>query len=106
VSASGISSGPALTEQEKTIIRDILHANLPKGIAVYVFGSRARGKCKPYSDLDLALEAEYPLSLEIIARLSEAFDESELPWKVDLVDRHMVSDDFRKLIDGSKVVLE
>lgn len=84
-------------------MRAILAKNLPPGTQVFVFGSRAGGKAKPWSDLDLSLEACGPLSLASMAGLAEAFDESPLPWKVDLVDRASVSETFGMIIDAAKM---
>jgi uncharacterized protein len=55
------------------------------------------------SDLDLSLEASEPLPLTILACLGEAFDESPLPWKVDLVDRATVTKAFGRIIDAAKL---
>ena len=77
----------APTAEELAIVRGILARHLPPAVDVLVFGSRAGGKPKPWSDLDLALAGECPLPLALMADLAEAFDESALPWKVDLVDR-------------------
>nr|WP_249201823.1 nucleotidyltransferase domain-containing protein [Acetobacter thailandicus] len=54
---------------------------------VRAFGSRVTGKAKPFSDLDLAIMGDEPLPLETRARLEETFSESELPWKVDILDQ-------------------
>ena len=101
-----MTAGLALTDIEKAIVIEILHAHSPAETHVHVFGSRATGQFKPWSDLDLAIEAPAPLSLSTLASLAEAFDESSLPWKVDLVDRHMVSEEFGRLIDLAKIPLE
>lgn len=95
-----------LSDVELGIVLNILRKHLPAGTGVHVFGSRARGKTKRRSDLDLLLEAAEPLPLELIAELAEAFEESDLPWKVDLVDRHTISAAFGALIDQTKVPLE
>jgi len=99
----------ALTASELAQVRAILAAHLPPGVLVGVFGSRARGpeggRAKPFSDLDLVLEGDAPLPLSLLAALAEAFDESALPWKVDLVDRHAVTDAFGAIIDASRVPL-
>jgi uncharacterized protein len=86
-------------------VLEILHRFLPAGVSVHVFGSRATGRTKPWSDLDLALQGSSPLPLSLIAEIAEAVDDSALPWKVDLVDRWTVSDDFGRLIDRSKIAL-
>lgn len=100
-----MSAALALSAQEARIVRAILAAHLPPGVAVSVFGSRARGAAKPWSDLDLALEGAAPLPLSVLAALAEAFDESDLPWKVDLVDRAAVSPEFAAIIDKGKIAL-
>jgi uncharacterized protein len=95
----------ALSDEESSTIAEILRAHLPIDVTVHVFGSRASGRVKAWSDLDLVLEGPSPLSISLIAALAEAFEESPLPWKVDIVDRKTVSDGFGRLIDRSKVAL-
>ncbi len=101
-----MSAALALGAEELAEVRAILAARLPQGIRVSVFGSRAGGTPKPWSDLDLVLEGDGPLGLGLLAELAEAFDESALPWKVDLIDRRTVSAAFGAIIDAGKVALE
>ena len=95
----------ALSGEELSVVKAILRAHLPNSVTVHVFGSRAVGQPKAWSDLDLLLEAAAPVPLSTIATLTEAFEESELPWKVDIVDRRTISEGFGRLIDQSKVAL-
>lgn len=44
-----------------------------------------------------------PLELSEIRKLAFAFEESDLPFKVDIVDYNMVADEFKKRIDQDKV---
>ncbi len=44
-----------------------------------------------------------PLPLEIFSDLATDFEESNLPFKVDIVDWNTISDDFRLLIDSEKM---
>ncbi|WP_374407315.1 nucleotidyltransferase family protein [Pelagerythrobacter sp.] len=94
-----------LTADERATVTGILARSLPSGCRVFVFGSRAGGEVKPWSDLDLSLEGEEPLSLATLAALADAFDEAPLPWKVDLVDRSAVSAEFGAIIDRGKIAL-
>jgi predicted nucleotidyltransferase len=88
-------------------VRAILRAHLPDAVQVGVFGSRVEPeRVKPMSDLDLVLEGTEPLPLSLIAELREAFDESALPFKVDLVDRCCVDPAFGAIIDAAKLPLE
>jgi type I restriction enzyme S subunit len=87
------------------VVREVLQHYLP-GYEVRVFGSRARHTAKPYSDLDLAVMTNMPLSLEVQARINDAFAESDLPWRVDLLDWAATSDAFRDAVERDYVVVQ
>jgi type I restriction enzyme S subunit len=87
------------------IVRHILRLHVPQ-YAVWAFGSRAKWTAKPYSDLDLAIITDKPLPLSVSAALADDFSESNLPWKVDVVDWAATSDSFRKVIARDKVVVQ
>ena len=87
------------------IVRDILQKWVPQ-CAVWAFGSRAKWTAKEYSDLDLAIITDKPLSLDISASLADEFSESDLPWKVDIVDWANASASFRDVIERDKVVVQ
>jgi type I restriction enzyme S subunit len=89
----------------RRIVRDILRANLPAGSKTWVFGSRATGRARRYSDLDLAIDAGRRLSLDETATLAEAFSASDLPYRVDVVDWHVVDKTFRAIIAGERLPL-
>jgi len=95
----------ALKDGELTQVRSILRDHLPDDVQVAVFGSRAGGRVKPFSDLDLVLEGPAPLPWSLLGTLADAFDESLLPFKVDLIDRRAVSDEFGAIVDASKLPL-
>ena len=92
-----------LDATHRELVRSVLADHLPKGVRVFVYGSRATGKARRWSDLDLLLEASEPLPRDIIIDLREAFDESDLPWPVDITDRATISDDFAKAIAADVV---
>lgn len=73
---------------------------------VRVFGSRIMGKAKKFSDLDLAVMGDTSLSLSILADLEEDFRESNLPFKVDVVDWATTKETFRQIIEKENVVLQ
>jgi uncharacterized protein len=86
-------------------VMDILRTHLPRGAKAWVFGSRATGRARRYSDLDLAIDAGRRLSLDELAELSEAFSDSDLPYRVDLVDWHDIDDRWRRMIAPERVAL-
>lgn len=94
-----------VTPAQWGIVTEILRAQVPER-AVWAFGSRTTGRAKPYSDLDLVIIGDAPLGLSRMAALTEAFSESDLPWKVDVVDWATTSEAFRQVIAGDKVVVQ
>jgi len=74
-------TGLALNQLES--LRRIL-SKYPEVDEVVLFGSRAKGAYRAGSDADLALNGEHitPMTL---ARLQADMDESNLPFRVDLV---------------------
>lgn len=95
----------AVSEADWLIIRNILRAHVPD-CTVWAFGSRATGRAKQYSDLDLAISGKKPLGIDLAAQLAEAFAESDLPYKVDIVDWATASEAFRKVIERDRVVVQ
>ena len=72
---------------------------------IWAFGSRAKHQPKPYSDLDLAIISDTALALSLLATLEHEFSESDLPFKVDIVDWATCSAEFRRIIEVSRVEL-
>lgn len=95
----------ALTEQELQIVKTILQKCVPN-YPVWAFGSRVKGNAKTYSDLDLAIITEAPLTFSERADLQEAFSESDLIWKVDIVDWATTSKNFRDIIQAQYVEIQ
>ncbi len=94
-----------LKSQDWNEVCHILEIHVPE-YPVWAFGSRVKWTAKPYSDLDLAIIAPQPLSLTKMATIKEAFDESDLSIRVDIVDWATTSETFRKIIDQDKVVIQ
>lgn len=84
-----------ISEKDKAIIGHILQTSIPN-MPVYAFGSRVTGNAKAYSDLDLVVMGE--LDLSQLAALKDAFDASDLVYKVDISDWASLSDDFKNRI--------
>ena len=87
------------------MVQGILQKHVPL-YEVWAFGSRAKWTAKPHSDLDLAVITDQPLSLDASAALTDAFAESALPWRVDVVDWASTSESFRQIIERDKVVVQ
>lgn len=86
-------------------ISNILQKHVPQ-YPVWAFGSRAKWKAKPFSDLDLAIITEQPMDWSISATLVEDFSESNLPFKVDILDWATTNKAFCKMIAADKIILQ
>ena len=79
----------ALAAPYVALVRALIQQHAPHQ-QFYAFGSRvigdaaARQRVKPHSDLDLAIVGE-PLPLEQLFALRDAFSQSDLPMRVDIV---------------------
>ena len=89
-------------EQHKTV-RLLIARYLPNTEA-WVYGSRARWTSRPDSDLDMVVFAT-PDQARDVSDLREAFEESNLPFQVDLFVWEEVQESFREQIEREHVVL-
>jgi predicted nucleotidyltransferase len=89
------------------IVENVLKKHLSAQAKVWAFGSRVKGNVKKFSDLDLAIDAEgNPLSLELLADINYEFEESDLPYKVDIVDWNTISQSFKNLITEDRILIK
>lgn len=86
-------------------IRHIL-AQYALGCEVRAFGSRVKWTAKDYSDLDLAVIGRRRFNPREMHRLTEAFEESNLPIRVDVVDWYAISEGFKRVIAAKYEVIQ
>ena len=94
-----------LSPNHLATVKAILAEHVPE-CEVRAFGSRATWTARDYSDLDLAIVGEGPSDWRTMSQLREAFEESDLPMRVDVLDWHAISDSFRKVIERDYVVVQ
>ena len=86
------------------LIRKILRERVPEG-EVRVFGSRITELTKNYSDMDIVIVGKKSLSPRILALLKADFEESDLPFRVDILDWYKISEEFKKVIGKKYEIL-
>lgn len=94
-----------LSPKIQTMIQDILAEFAPQR-EVWAFGSRVKGTAKPYSDLDLVILGDTALPTRQFNLLIEAFEESELPIRVELVEWGALSPAFRETIRHQHEIIQ
>ena len=92
-----------LSPKQLAIVSEVLQKNLPHHQA-WAFGSRATGRARKYSDLDIAVSHTQALSFQKLCQLSRAFEESELDICVDIIDWPQASLEFRLSVEQGGMV--
>ena len=99
----GVTPAIDLTTDLRRTVLALLNRYLPN-TTVWAYGSRVKWTSHPASDLDLVAFAK-PEQGPRIAELREAFDDSFLPFRVDLFVWDDVPRDFRTRIEAAHMVL-
>ena len=99
----GIEPAIDITAEQRKTVLALLEKHLPNTTA-WVYGSRAKWTARPQSDLDMVVFAT-PEQNSRVFDLREAFEESNLPFRVDLFVWDDVPERFRKHIKQDYVVL-
>lgn len=84
------------------LIQTILSELIP-GTPVWAFGSRVTHTAKPYSDLDLVIVSNDRIPQALYYQIKDAMEESDLPFKVDILDWHRISPAFQDIIQKNYV---
>lgn len=99
----GVDRPIDITAEQRMTILTLLKRYLPT-TTTWVYGSRVSWTSRPQSDLDMVVFAT-PEQDRQVADLREAFEESNLPFRVDLFVWDDVPREFRKQIDIEHVAL-
>jgi predicted nucleotidyltransferase len=94
-----------LSDKQRGIISGILQTHA-SGYEVRAYGSRVNGTSHAGSDLDLVVIGNEKPGWENIAKLKEAFEESNLPFRVDILDWNSIPESFQKNIKRQYTVLQ
>ena len=93
-----------LEPQHRVLLEKLVLAPLrAMGCQVWVFGSRARGDYKKFSDLDLLIEGQP--SAQLLGEICENLEESSLPIKVDLVVESNLAESYRPNVLRDRILI-
>lgn len=93
-----------MTGDQYDLILGLLKKYLPN-ITAWAYGSRVKRTARPYSDLDMVVFAT-PEQKRQVSDLREAYEESNLPFRVDVLVWDEVPESFRRNIKATHVVLK
>lgn len=89
-----------ISEKEEKIIKNIL-AKFPYDF--YAYGSRVKGDFTRASDLDILLMSDGEILQSDIEKIKNEFNESKVPYRVNISRRDKMEDYFFKLIEADLV---
>jgi predicted nucleotidyltransferase len=96
-----------LPQKYLKLVESLLRTHVPD-MEVWAYGSRVSGGSHDASDLDLVLRNPHNLQEEVasLAELKEAFIESNLPIRVDVMDWARIPESFHREIERAHVVVQ
>ncbi len=95
-----------LEDRHIEFILQVLKENFPDA-KFYIFGSRAKGTYKEYSDIDIAVDFNgEKLNTDVLGRTLIQFEDSTLPYEVDVIDLNAIEEKFKNIIQESLIELK
>ncbi len=89
--------GLQLSPVHLSMVKEVLARWLPDA-QVLAFGSRVSGTARKFSDLDIAIVSPTPLDWRLLGKVRDAFEDSDLPICVDVIDWRQTDDAFKALV--------
>lgn len=74
----------------------------PEKYKVFIFGSWAVGSARKFSDIDIGIKGKEPIPK---AEIEEAFEKSDIPYLVEIVNFNHISERFKKIANRKIISL-
>lgn len=88
-------------------IYSIVQKHISDPFKLFLFGSRAKGHYKKFSDIDLTILCPKKLPDEIVSAIKSDFEFSDLAYSVDFIDYQSIDNPFKLCIkDDLKLIFE
>lgn len=82
---------------QKQIVEIVLKNLKRDDVGIFLFGSYAQNKARITSDIDICIKCSEKVDFNLISKIRSELDDSNIPFEVDIVDYHGVSDEFKKI---------
>lgn len=85
-------------QQALNDIRQIIRRNLPdKNYRIFLFGSRAGGFARRFSDFDIGIAGKTRVPARQFNQIQSDLEDSDFPYKVEIVDFKDIQESFKNL---------
>lgn len=91
------------TQTVETVKKILFQFLDPQKDKAFIFGSWAVGNARALSDIDIGVQSSRRIPSEVLSDLEEAFEGSNLPYIVEVVDFSTVSEKF-KMVTSQKMI--
>ncbi len=89
-------------QAEEKIKETIFKYFPPEEYEVFLFGSRAAGNNRKWSDYDIGILGKGKIPYQILTKAENELEDSDIPYRVDIIDFTQVSDKFKSIALTSK----
>ena len=96
-----VTMSESIIERIKTIVLEYLE---DEEVRIGVFGSRVKGSQRKGSDIDIAVIPKNRWNETKLTLLRERLENSNIPWKVDLVDFSKVDEEFKSFTSKNMIL--
>ena len=90
-------------EQQKYIDEQLIAPLKNLNAKVYIFGSRATGKQRKYSDVDVLVTPKNQNLEKCISGIKEKFENENFPFKIDIVFDEDLAESYRLSVESQKI---
>jgi predicted nucleotidyltransferase len=90
-----------IEKRHEDIVQEILK---PYPYEFYAFGSRVKGTNRKFSDLDLCYMVDIPF--RDLRKITQAFEDSTLPFKVDIVNYSRCNKSFQEHLKNEIILFK
>lgn len=92
------------SEQQQKYFSEQLVRPLKKLNAdIFIFGSRATGEYRKYSDVDVLISPKNKAIEDCVALIKEEFENGNFPFKLDIVFEEDLADSYRSTVTSQKI---
>lgn len=92
-------------ERIRNLVKATVRRHLAEEYKLFVFGSRVVGTNRKFSDLDVGIMGPKPVAAGILVTLKDELDDSDIPYRVDVVDFAKVGQDFKRVALTNHIAL-
>lgn len=88
-----------ISEKDFKILENLVLQPLKsKGAKIFLFGSRAKGKHHPFSDVDLLIKNETEIPISSLFEIGENIKDSNFPYIVEIVTDSELAESYKSSV--------